>query len=378
MTGLRPRMTQAISRSVRGAGRSTPLPPAYSMCDDLLDSLPRQDQRACGHDYVRGLLATPGRKSMRNMAAEIGVRAMEQRLHHFISDSTWDWNLVRLAHARRVCSSGQVRAYVLRLSFIPKAGTRTVGVSRLYRPCAGDTVNAQVAAGLWVTGDTTAPVNWTLFLPEADSDVEHCLVETFNGVREELPPAPVLVDSRHLDPGAMIDELMRHRIHLLVRVSGELELDTDDRALGPRSVTHRPVSELVRAVRPRPVRKVHDTSVCLAATLRVSAPRRTDGRPVDPTRRLQLVGLYDPRSRGRSYWLAALPPERRCDLLELTSILSNFHAEVRQTSGDVGLHDFVGRSFAGWNRHMTLASIAYAIRVAQHRSIGSVERSRVG
>lgn len=372
------REVRAIPLGARGVGRPAAFPLPHLVCEDVLESLPRHDQRACGYDYVHGLLATPGRKSMRNMAVEIGDRGTEQRLHHFISDSTWDWHLVRRAYARQMCTSDQVRAYVLRLSLIPKAGSQTVGVSRQYRPSTGDTVNAQLAAGLWATGLTTVPLNWTLFLPGSGSDVERCLAESLDEVRADLPAAPVLVDSRHLDPGAMVDELMVARTHLLVRVPADLKLDADDPAVGPRSATHRPVSELVGAVRPRPIQVVGDMAVRLAATVRVSAPRRRDGRPVDPTRRLQLIGLYDPRSRQRSYWLAALPPERRGDLLDFTSTLSGIDAEVRQTSADVGLHDFVGRSFSGWNRHMTLASIAYAIRATQDCAIGLAERSQVG
>ncbi|CAM5360044.1 hypothetical protein GCM10010329_23370 [Streptomyces spiroverticillatus] len=50
---------------------------------------------------VKGLLVAEGRRSFRDMALCLGGgAALEQRLHHFASCSTWDWPAVRRAVAR--------------------------------------------------------------------------------------------------------------------------------------------------------------------------------------------------------------------------------------------------------------------------------------
>ena len=59
----------------------------------MVDVLPRRDQRAKGELYVRGLLTDGARKSMQPMAARLGVD--HQALQQFITSSTWDYEAVR-------------------------------------------------------------------------------------------------------------------------------------------------------------------------------------------------------------------------------------------------------------------------------------------
>jgi SRSO17 transposase len=59
----------------------------------MLEGLPRSDQRAKGELYVRGLLTDGARKSMQPMAQRLGVD--HQGLQQFITSSTWDYTQVR-------------------------------------------------------------------------------------------------------------------------------------------------------------------------------------------------------------------------------------------------------------------------------------------
>ncbi|MFF1797388.1 transposase, partial [Kitasatospora sp. NPDC058263] len=83
----------------------TPFPPGAhdvlltELCSILFTSLSRSDQCRKGMQYLRGLLETEGRKSIRNIAALLGKPASEQNLHHFICSSTWDWIPIRRALA---------------------------------------------------------------------------------------------------------------------------------------------------------------------------------------------------------------------------------------------------------------------------------------
>ena len=107
------------------------------LCDDILAGLPRSDQRRRGREYVRGLLVARGRKSIRNIAAISTEPAAEQALHHFVSDSTWDWMPVRRALGRHVTRNCGARTWVLHPTLIRKAGTHSVGVGRRYSPGLG-------------------------------------------------------------------------------------------------------------------------------------------------------------------------------------------------------------------------------------------------
>jgi SRSO17 transposase len=49
---------------------------------------------------VCGLISVNGRRAIREIASATGTSAGEQRLHHFISRSTWDWWPLRAALIR--------------------------------------------------------------------------------------------------------------------------------------------------------------------------------------------------------------------------------------------------------------------------------------
>ncbi|CAM5241870.1 hypothetical protein SALBM217S_05197 [Streptomyces griseoloalbus] len=76
--------------------------PDHAFSAELFASLRRSDQRLRARQYLSGLLAAEGRKSIRNIAAFAGGTAAEQSLHHFISSSTWDWSPMREALTDRV------------------------------------------------------------------------------------------------------------------------------------------------------------------------------------------------------------------------------------------------------------------------------------
>nr|WP_039931935.1 hypothetical protein [Streptomyces viridochromogenes] len=52
--------------------------------------------------------------------------------------------------------------------------------------------------------------------------------------------------------------------------------------------------------------------------------------------------------------------------------------DAAEISEQVGMRDFVGRSFTGWHRHMTLVSAAHAVQalsLARARQSGAVRRT---
>lgn len=352
----------------------TDLPPVD---DEVLDALgaalfaalPRSDQRQRGMAYLHGLLETPGRKSIRNIAL-LGGRATEQNLHHFICGSTWDWRPVRRALATEVVRATPPAAWVLRPLVIPKAGEHSVGVGRRFCPALGQVVNGQQAVGVWAAspGELPVPVDWRLQLD--GEGLAPCVTGTFleAAVESGLPPRPVVLDARGLDLPLVLARLRAGRpggSGVLLRVDGSLPLEPIDgrSVLGPGPWTARQLMAVSAGLR-RPValpgrqwvtrppaarRPVAVTGVVASTPVRLGA---------EGPYRLMGVARIDERWPGQ-LWLTDLLDACPQELVELAALPRRVDRAAAAADG-IGLRDFAGRSFSGWHRHVTLVSAAHA------------------
>ncbi|GAA2635783.1 transposase [Dactylosporangium fulvum] len=342
------------------------------LCDELFAGLPRKDQRRRGVEYVHGLLRTPGRKSIRNIAGQ----ANEQRLHHFVSDSTWDWMPVRRALRTHLLRSAPPLAWVVRSMMIPKTGEHTVGVGRRYCRARGSFLSAQHAIGLWAAAPGwTSPVHWRLHLSATwlgDADrcrraaipagtvpqpVDECLVDTYLELAADRD-LPVVLDARDVDAPAVVRRLRAAGAPVLARIDATTPLCPDPpvpgHADGPL-----PAARLLAMVR-HTRRPVFGAGAALAATgaVRLPGPGRSDG--------LVLLGVGRPGPRWPDeVWLSTLTGHSLADLVRLARLPGRVYTDLAGIGDRVGLRDFTGRSFAGWHRHVTLASAAHAL-VALH------------
>lgn len=351
----------------------------------VLASLPRSDQRRKGLQYLDGLLTVQGRKSIRNIAKLLGTQASEQNLHHFISDSTWDWVPIRRALAEAVDDALPTRAWVVRPMTIPKAGQNSVGVGRHFSPALGQTLNAQRAVGVWAASESASvPVNWRLHLPSswhtddarrsqaavpegASAESLHdCAVEVSRETQLGwgLPVRPVVFDLDQA-PDPLLETLATTHAPLMARVDGDTPLTVTDRVMGGREQSTLPAHRIMAMAgnmrRPVPGRRplpgvVRGTP--LAAAVRVELPCLRGSEH----RQLVLLGMGDYGSRWPAeLWLSNLttvPMEYLARLRQLTDRAARDAAVVADR---VGIRDFTGRSFNGWHRHVTLASAAHAV-----------------
>ncbi len=355
----------------------------------LFWSLPRSDQRRKGMEYLRGLLRAVGRKSIRNIAALVGGQATEQSLHHFISDSTWDWRPVRKALSSYLADNAPVQAWVLRPMVIPKAGSHSVGVSRRFCPDLGQAMNAQQAIGVWqVSDDFSAPVNWRLHLTQAWLEdgrkrsqasipdgvrlesLGECAVRAYLDMpaREELPVRPVVVDAREMDAVPMARRLRMAGVPFMIRIGGALRLTTADASLPGHTADTLAAQDIMTAARSgrRPVswldRGVSHT--CLTSTVRVRIPLPPQAHWSAGAGDLTLLGLA---RTGQSWpdelWLTDLTAAAPATLIRLGGVAARVDQDFAEVADRVGIRDFAGRSFSGWHRHVTLASAAHAISV---------------
>ncbi|CAM5360784.1 putative ISXo8 transposase [Streptomyces spiroverticillatus] len=358
------------------------------MGEALFTSFVRRDQRRKGEQYLRGLLCTPGRKSIRNIAAQEGGSASEQSLHHFISSSTWDWRPVREALAGYLTEFTTHQAWVVHPLFIPKAGDQSVGVDYGVDPCTG-VFRGQRAFGVWHSGGTlNTPVNWRLFLPDpwlgdtqrrrqaeipeetGRETLEQCAT---NAALEMLlswkaPLRPVVLNTHINRIAETVQRFTAAGVTVVARVRGTARLLMGDPALPGYNggvLEAQRILESVRGLR-RPVAGRGQDAGTLAAAVRVMSPgalpRQRAVGTAEAVGGLALVGEW-PEAGGPlgALWVTnatAAPAEW---LSRLTRLGGRACQDLSGAGEDVGLKDFEGRSFRGWHRHMTLASAAHAV-----------------
>ncbi|MCW5253054.1 transposase [Streptomyces sp. SHP 1-2] len=368
-----------------------PEAPAVSELADLLfASLRRRDQRERGEQYLRGLLAAEGRKSIRNIASVIGGSATEQSLHHFVSCSPWEWAPMRRALAAYVHRAVEPQAWVVQSMQIPKVGEHSVGVDRHFVPHLGQTVNGQQVFGVWLASPRlSAPVNWRMFLPGSwleDTDRRR-RAEIPEGLPEEtmaacaasvvmeaaawgLPPRAVLLDARDPELRGALDTFTALGIPFLARIDGGDRLAVADPSLpgyGAGALSAQQIMRSVSGLR-RPVEWLDPSAptpavrTSLVAGIRVEpvrAPYRA--RPAEAGRdATMLIGEWrDPQRPPAELWLTGMASSAPAGLLRLSKLTRRVARDHREFGEPSGLGEFAGRSFQGWHRHVTLASAAH-------------------
>ncbi|WP_406053542.1 transposase [Streptomyces sp. NBC_01077] len=349
----------------------------------LFKSLDRSDQRRHALAYLRGLLGADGRRSIRNIAALHGDPTMAQSLHHFISNSTWEWSPMREALAEYLVGSLQPAAWVTVPLAIPKRGTTSVGSERQYVPELGQVAIAQQAVGVWAsTEDVSSPVNWRLRLPEkwledperrrqasipddlTARTLEECAVEaaleTASGWG--LPVRPVVIDARRIDVASLVKRFHDAGVPFVARISDNTPLAAAEPGPANRTGAFQPAGQMVKGwsgcIRPvrRPQPREPETHPELAATVQVRI-RQVTG-PADLT---LLATGQSRREWPAELWLTNITNAHMCALVQLTKLPERIDQECGEAADRLGIRDFRGRSYEGWNRHVTLVSAAYAL-----------------
>lgn len=358
----------------------------------LFGHLPRADQQRWGHLYLHGLLATPGKKSLRRMAETVtsSPTTASQSLQQFVNASPWGWEAPRAELLRWADQRMQTHAWTLAPTVLPKRGDHSVGVHRRFVREQGRTVNCQLGVAVFLAGgDGHVPVDWRLHLPErwaSDEVVRRRaripeqarsqplwsqaleLVETL-AARPGVVPAPVVADLTTVtDVRPLVERLAGRGQGFVLAVDGQLPLTPSLRAARPVREAAAPVSArqlLLQgaarhpdvAMMPGPDGRPRRLQIA-SSPAEIPGLRPAGGRASFPGR---VFATWDPaRQRLGRIWLTNLTDRRMSELLGLTGLHSGSLATVTTLGERYGLLDFEGRSFPGWHRHMTLVSAAYA------------------
>ncbi|MFC6094989.1 IS701 family transposase [Saccharothrix lopnurensis] len=387
---------------------------------EVFGGFARRDQGGKGELYLRGLLLDGKRKSMQPMAERLGVD--HQQLQQFVTASTWDHVEVRRRLA--VWAAGFVDPDALAVddTGFPKDGISSPGVARMYCGALGKRANCQVGVSVHAVTDwTSAAVDWRLFLPESWDDHKtdddqaaseiarkraRCAIPDDVQHREKwrlaldmidelldwgMPRRPVVADSAYGDNTAFRQCLTDRGLTYAVAVSASTSL---------HPATSVPVPPVYSGTGRPPVKPTYPDKPVTAKALITEAgrsagrfvvwrhgSRKTAGNPTATMRSRFLALRVRPANRNiprhpdgslpecwllaewptgepepTDYWLSTLPTGIRLrDMVKIAKIRWRIEHDYRELKDGLGLDHFEGRSWLGWHRHVTLASVAQAV-----------------
>jgi SRSO17 transposase len=385
----------------------------------MLQRLPRSDQRAKGELYLRGLLTDGQRKSMQPMAERLGVD--HQGLQQFITSSTWDYEQVRGNLARWGAEVIDPVAYVVDDSGFPKDGTASPCVARQYSGTLGKTGNCQIGVSVqMVTDHASLAANWRLFCPASWDDTTIDDAATAEQVRGKRARAGIPDDVRHREKWRLALDMLDQMTQTwglgkrpVVGDSGygdatEFRLGLAERGLAyvlevdPTATAYAGDAVSVAAPyggRGRPPKPGYPNEpstlreLALAvgrdALRQVTWRRGTRTSPTNPTAamrsrfmaiRIRPANRHIPKGADGSLpesWLIAEWPPGKAEpikywlsnmdirtplktLVRLAKIRWRVEHDYRELKTGLGLDHFEGRSFTGWHRHVTLVCLAQA------------------
>jgi SRSO17 transposase len=382
-----------------------------TFAEDLLDSIPRKDQRRWGQTYLRGLLLDGKRKSIEPMAARLTkgdpqaeAYAVEQALQQFVNQSPWDPTPVRRRLAQRMTTAIAPAAWVIDDTGFPKFGRYSVGVAPQYCGALGKVANCQVGVSVHaVTDQASCPLDWRLFLPpEWDDDAERrrkahvpqaerhrpkwqLALELLDELAAwDLVPPVILADAAYGEVSEFRLGLEQRQLGYVVQVPGTISAYPEDVAPERAASTGRGRPSLPRYRQRRSSLKQLVAAAGGQAATTVTWRQGADGgqlvsrfvalrvRPAgiklrraarggELAVRWLLAEWPDGEPEPVKYWLANLPAEVALErLVWLAKLRWRVEHDYRELKDALGLDHFEGRSFNGWHHHVTLVSVAHA------------------
>jgi SRSO17 transposase len=385
--------------------------------DAVLPDLGRQGRRSWAELYVRGLLLDGRRKSAGAMAQRLQridrtQHDYEQGLQQFLSQSPWDERPVRDQLARHVGHTmGGEGLLILDDTGFPKQGTHSVGVERQYSGTLGKVGNCQIGVTLqFATKREVVCLDAELYLPE-DSWGNNRQRLKAAGVPEGIGYRPkwqmgltmlerakangfsgvVLTDSAYGDVTEFRQVLDAEGWRYCVGIEKTLKVIAADADLGevpPYTGRGR------RPSRPEKVRPgATSASVLEWAQGRAREFRKVTWREgskgklssrfaawrVRPAHKLSagqeplapcwlLVQWPEGEAAPTKYFFSNLPASTSLRQLVRTAkgrwwVEHNY----KELKDELGLDHFEGRSWRGWQHHVTLVMLAYAFLVLRRR-----------
>ena len=366
----------------------------------LGEVLGSETRRASFAMYATGLLGDAERKSVEPIAALAcpdpdAVDAMHQRLLHFVSNSPWSDAEVRQEAARYALSAlverGPIGSWIIDDTGFLKQGKHSVGVQRQYTGSAGKVTNCQVGVSLSLASGTAhLPIDFALYLPKnwADDPVRRreahipealvfqtkpqlALAMMRRAIADGMPRGVVLADTGYGDSSEFRKEVRNMGLDYAVAVSSTTKVWCAD-ALVRRSGEPLSVAQLaaqdIHCFRRTTWREGTSERLSARFALRRVIPYHDDGSPPSVREDVWLLMEWeDSEPNPTKFYFVNLPPARRSKKRIVRIIKQRWRTErvYEDLKGELGLDHFEGRSFLGWQHHVSVALSCYAFVVAE-------------
>jgi SRSO17 transposase len=383
---------------------------------EMFAPMARKDQRRWGEVYLRGLMLDGKRKSIEPMAARL-EDGDEQCLQQFVNQSPWNPVPVRRALAGRMSSELVPEAWVVDDTGFPKFGKMSVGVARQYSGALGKVGNCQIGVSVNACSDeASCPLDWRLFIPKEwdedgrfnrdrrkkahlPADVHHTekwrlALEMIDELRSwGLQPPVILGDAAYGDITEFRCGLEARGLSYALDIQGKTSAynehvqrqrpDWKGNGRPPKARYREDPSSLKQlalaagkkqavTITWREGTRGKMTSRFLALRvhpanegLRQAAHKADEDLPV----RWLLCEWPSKETEPTKYWLSNLPADTPLQTLaRLAKLRWRIEHDYRELKDALGLDHFEGRTYRGWNHHVTLASVAHAfLTLERHR-----------
>jgi SRSO17 transposase len=385
--------------------------------DDVLPDLGRHGRRAWAELYLRGLLLEGRRKSAGAMAERLQridqtQEDYEQGLQQFLSQSPWDERPVRDRLAQHLASVLDAEGFlILDDTGFPKQGTHSVGVQRQYSGTLGKIGNCQIGVTLqYATQREVVCLDADLYLPEESWGNQPDRLRAA-GVPKDVGYRPkwqvglqllaraktngfrgvVLADGAYGDVTEFRQTLETAGWRYCVGIEKTLKVIAADADLGkippstgrgrpptrPEQVRPGATSESVREwaqSRSQDFRKVtwregsKGKMASRFAAWRVRPAHKLSAGKEPLATCWLLVEWPAGEAAPTKYFFSNLPEGTSLKQLVRTA-KGRWWVEhsYKELKDELGLDHFEGRSWRGWQHHVTLVLLAYAFLVLQRR-----------
>jgi SRSO17 transposase len=357
--------------------------------------LGRKERRACFALYAMGLLSSLERKSLEPIAAlstgddlDLTVKVYDHLLH-FSGVSPWNDHDVRSYAAeyalRPLLAQAPMDCWVVDDTGFLKQGDQSVGVQRQYTGSAGKTTNCQVAVSLTVaTAHQHLPLDMALYLPavwlddearrkaaKIPTDVklrskpEMALDMMATWVLEGVPQAPVCADSGYGHDGKFRGGVTQMGFRYCVGVHKTLLVnEVHDDGLGEAQS----VEGLARSLpdsRYTAVAWAEGTKKTLSSRFAFTRVTVVNADSAEPWEQGLLIEWPEGEAGPTHYTLVTLPKDTPLkEVVRVTKARWHVEGSYQDMKGELGLDHFEGRSWTGWNHHVSVVLACYALTIA--------------
>jgi len=351
-------------------------------------------QRKRFAEYAQGLLLPGERKSMEPLAARLDpehAMARYKTFQRFISVSEWDDHAVRRGGfgwaERALLGNKPPLAWLVDDTGFPKQGKHSVFVQRQYSGTQGKVGNCQVAVSLSVcTQKQSLPIDFELYMPEkwakdrarrkackvpaalkfrTKPEIALDMIEA--ALRDGIPVGPVVADSAYGEDSTFRETLDHLGMDYMLGIHGPTTVYTPAELTSGKAWMS--VLEVGKAFGRRALETVSwrdGTKGELESefvALRVRA--RRDGGAAFRSEGAQdlwlLIEWPEGESEPTKFFFSNLPASSALtDLAFLAKCRNWIERDYEDLKGELGLDHFEGRSYIGWNHHVSMCLAAYA------------------